>query len=370
MDHPEAEAAVRERDDLVAASLPTGIAARVRDDDDLELETLRTVDGEKADSVRALLLGERLDLPGTERLLVVHEADERREIGAADRLVLPREPPQLPQVREAARTVPAREDRQVVVVLREDLLAKPLEPRARRHTNEPLVALQERAQELLLLDRDAFRQRALERGEERPLGRASAEQHERVVRDADERRRENGGERDVVVAVVQEAEVREQVRDLLLSEVAAARRAVRGEPEPAELLLVHLGVRARGEEDDDLARHRFSGVHELAHPPRDRTRLAATPVLPGVAVARLVGDEQLDGMAEDGVGELGRRGERLELVAERSCEEVVDRGEHLRPGAVVAPQAEQARRLLAATRGRPRRPHAGSRRSTGTRRRR
>ena len=145
MDHPETEPAVRERDDLVAASRPTRVATRVRDDDDLELEALRTVDGEKADRVRALLLGERLDLLGAERLLVVHEADERREIGAADCLVLPREPPNLPQVREPARTVPAREDRQVVVVLREDLLAEPLEPCARRHTNEPLVALEERA---------------------------------------------------------------------------------------------------------------------------------------------------------------------------------------------------------------------------------
>jgi hypothetical protein len=36
----------------------------------------------------------------------------------------------------------------------------------------------------------------------------------------------------------------------------------------------------------------------------------------GVGVARLVGHEQLDRLAEDGVGELGRRRERLELVAE------------------------------------------------------
>ena len=186
MDHPEPEAAVRERDDLVAAALPARVATRVGDDDDLELEALRAVDREQAHGVRSLLLGERLELLRPERLLVLDEADEGGEIGAADRLVFAREPPELAQVREPTGTVPAREDREVVVVLREDLLADPLEPRARRHTDEPLVPLAERAQKLLLLDRDPFRERPLERGEERPPRRAAAQEHERVVRDADE----------------------------------------------------------------------------------------------------------------------------------------------------------------------------------------
>ena len=57
------------------------------------------------------------------------------------------------------------------------------------------------------------------------IGRFSAlgaDEDERVVRDADERRREHGQQRLVVVAVLQQPQVREQVDDLLLAEVAAA----------------------------------------------------------------------------------------------------------------------------------------------------
>ena len=53
-------------------------------------------------------------------------------------------------------------------------------------------------------------------------------------------------------------------------------------------------------------------------------------------------------MAKDRVGELAGCRERLELVAEVGAEEVVDRREHLRPGAVVAREREQLRRPLAA----------------------
>jgi hypothetical protein len=41
-------------------------------------------------------------------------------------------------------------------------------------------------------------------------------------------------------------------------------------------------------------------------------------------------------MAEDRIGELGAGVERLELVPEVRTEELVDRGEHLGAGAVVA----------------------------------
>ena len=153
MDHPEAEAAVRERDDLVPTPLTSGVASCVGDDHDLELEALRAVDREQADRVGPLLLGERLELLRAERLLVLDEAHEGGEVGAADGLVLPREAPELPQVREPARSVPARENREVVVVLGEDLLAQPLEPGARGQSDEALVALEECAQQLLLLDR-------------------------------------------------------------------------------------------------------------------------------------------------------------------------------------------------------------------------
>ena len=102
----------------------------------------------------------------------------------------------------------------------------------------------------------------------------TADQHERVVRDADERRGQHGGERLVVVAVAEQAQVHEQVDHLLLAEVAPAGRAERRQPERAELLLVPLGVGAGREEEDDLARLGRAGVDELADAPRDVLRLA------------------------------------------------------------------------------------------------
>src|SRR5207244_6087776 len=63
----------------------------------------------------------------------------------------------------------------------------------------------------------------------------------------------------------------------------------------------------------------------------------------GVTVleALLVGHEQLDGMAEDGVRELGGGGELLELAAKMRAEELVDGGEHLRARAVVERERER-----------------------------
>ena len=63
-------------------------------------------------------------------------------------------------------------------------------------------------------------------------------------------------ERHVVVAVLQQAEVHEQVDDLLLAEVALAGCAVRRQACASQLVLVPLGVGARREEEDDLARRR------------------------------------------------------------------------------------------------------------------
>ena len=192
--------------------------------------------------------------------------------------------------------------------------------------------------------RELRRQRLLDAGEDRPLARGATDEHERVVGRADERRREHGQQRLVVVAVVQEPEVREQVDDLLLAEVAPPRRAIRPQPRPAQLLLVPLRVGAGGEEQDDLARLGVAVVDELLDALRDVLRLRAPPVDVRARVRRLVGDEQLDGRAEHGVGELARRVERLELVAELAGEELVHDREHLRPRAVVLGQRQNLRR--------------------------
>src|SRR5262249_55603991 len=58
-------------------------------------------------------------------------------------------------------------------------------------------------------------------------------------------------------------------------------------------------------------------------------------------VALLVGDEQLDRMAEDWIGKLGGSRELLELPAEVRAEELVDDGEHLGTRAVVERERER-----------------------------
>ena len=173
------------------------------------------------------------------------------------------------------------------------------------------------------------------------------DERETVVRDADERRREHGEERFVVVPVVQQAQVPEQVDHLLLAEVPLRRRLVGRQSRLSQLLVVDVGVRAGREEDDDLARRRRARVDELPHAPGDGAGLASPPVDAAVVVRRLVGDEQLDRMPEHGARELGRRVKRLELVPEMRAEQLVDRGEDFRARAVVVGERQQLRRLRA-----------------------
>ena len=94
----EAEAAVGEGEDVRdRRAAPSG----VRDDDDLELETLRRVDREQANGVGALLLRDRVRLLRADRLLAGDEPHEALEIGAAELLVRSREARQLAEVRVA-----------------------------------------------------------------------------------------------------------------------------------------------------------------------------------------------------------------------------------------------------------------------------
>ena len=130
--HAEPEAPVRERDDLVRPARPADVAPRVRDDHDLELEPLGGVDREQPDGPASLLLGDGLELPRAERVLLADEADEAGDVGTTDRLVVASQAPELAEVREPAGPVPAREHGEVVVVLGDDPLAQRLEPEAGR----------------------------------------------------------------------------------------------------------------------------------------------------------------------------------------------------------------------------------------------
>ena len=163
-------------------------------------------------------------------------------------------------------------------MLDEDALAEQLQREPRRALDEPLVALQERAHEAAVVLGEIGRQRALDALEDRALLGIRADEDERVVRDADERRREHREQRLVVVAVLQQAQVVEQVDDLLLAEVAAAGHPDRRQVDRAQLLLEPLGVGSGCEEEDDLARRRGARVDELADAAGDVPRLGAAPL--------------------------------------------------------------------------------------------
>ena len=202
----EAEATVGQAEDLVRVAR-CSVAACVGDDDDLELEALRAVDREQPDDIGALLLGNRFELGGADDALLANEAHEALDVGPAQLLVRARQPRQLAQVRVAAPPVPLREHREVVVVVGDHALAETLEGEPRSETCQAVVALLERAEELGVAIREARRQRALEPDEQGPALGSPPQVHERVVRHAHERRGENGDERLVVVAVVQEPQV-------------------------------------------------------------------------------------------------------------------------------------------------------------------
>ena len=72
-------------------------------------------------------------------------------------------------------------------MLREHPLAQPLERETRRGGGQPVVALAKRPQELEVAVRQRLRQLPFQRDEQRPFRRCAPEQHERVVRNPDER---------------------------------------------------------------------------------------------------------------------------------------------------------------------------------------
>ncbi len=211
------------------------------------------MDRQQADRVRAFFLGHRLELRCADCLLVADELDEALDVGAAQLLIRACEPHQLAQVRVPALAVPLREHGQVVVVRGDDLLAEALERLARGRRCKALVTLLEGTHEPLVGVRERIGQRALDAAIERALPRMPADEHERVVRQPDERRREHRNERFVVVAVVQQPQVAQQVDDLLLAEVPAARRAIGREAGATQRRFVAFRIGAGREQQDDLA---------------------------------------------------------------------------------------------------------------------
>ena len=182
----EAEAAIREREDLVRRRRRP-VAARVRNHDDLELEALGGMDREQPHCVASLLLGDCLELTRADGLLVANEADETLDVRSPQLLVRTCEPRQLAQVRVPPPAVPLRQDGEVVVVLGDDALAQTLERQARGRGRQAVVPLAERVQQLDVAFGKRIGEVALQCDEERPFRGGPSQQEKRVVRAADER---------------------------------------------------------------------------------------------------------------------------------------------------------------------------------------
>ena len=86
------------------------------------------MDREQPDGIPTLLLRDGLALASAGGLLIGDEAEETLDVRAPQLLVGACEPRQLAQVRIAAAAVPARENGQVVVVLRDDPLTERSRP--------------------------------------------------------------------------------------------------------------------------------------------------------------------------------------------------------------------------------------------------
>ena len=230
-------------------------------------------------------------------------------------------------------------------MLDRDPLDELFEARGLGDLQEPLVSLEEGGHEPPITLLEARRQRSLEPGEDRSSARRAPEQDQRIVRDTHERRREHGEQRLVVVAVLDQPQVREDVDNLLLSVVAAAYGAVGLQPLLAQGGLEHVGRSPGCQQHRDLAGSASAELDQLLDPPRQRTCLGEPPVLAALAHGRLVDHGDFDGGAKLGSGKAARRLERFEMLSELCPENVVDDSKHLGSRAVVLGQRKHAAAL-------------------------
>ena len=298
------------------------------------------MDREQAHGVASLLLRDRLELARAGRLLLRDEADEALDVGAAQLLVRPRETRELAHVRVAAAAVPLREHREVVVVVGDDALAEQLEREPRRSRRRA--------------GRSAGGTRA---AGARRARRAAAAATSRCRRRSAACSRRDGS-----------ARARRSTRR------RTATRAPSGTPRRRSGCAAAAGTRAgrrpaAGRSScgpvDRYVRSpclRSSSSYHSASVPAAKSRTispgSASPLSTSsltrfamcCASARrqwtsvpeyddLSVTSSSTGEPNTGIGELARRVERLELVAELAGEELVHDGEHLGPRAVVLPSA-------------------------------
>ena len=220
-----------------------------------ELESLGRVHGHQHHRVAALVGDRRLPLARGQVGLLLAEAHEPLQVGAAQLLVLAGQAHQLAHVGQAAVAVRPRQQRQVEVVLGHDRLAQPLQAVARLPFHQPVVPQLEGLTQPVVASDSACGQRAgLERADRgRPPG-GQADQPQPVVRHPHQRRGQHRQQRPVVGAVDQQAQVGEQIAHLLLAVVAAAGGAHGGQALLLQGILVGAGVGARLEQQHDAAR--------------------------------------------------------------------------------------------------------------------
>ena len=186
-------------------------ATGVGDHHHRELEPLGGVDRHQQHRVAALVRDRRLALARRQVGLLLEEAHESLQVGAAQLLVLACQPNQLAHVGQAAIAVLPRQQRQIEVMLGDDRLAQPLQAQPGQSLHQPVVAQLEGLTEAVVVLGQRLRPaRRLEGADRRrPAGR-QPDQGETVVGDADKRRSQHRQQRPVVGAVDQQPQVGDQ----------------------------------------------------------------------------------------------------------------------------------------------------------------
>ncbi len=262
------------------------VLAEVGHADHRELESLGSVDGHDPDGVELLRLERRLPLALLDQVALGDEVDEPAQVTPLVGLILARHAHQLAHVGHA--TVPRgqREDAPVVARARDRAVDQRLQRDPRRQLallrEDPDAALEPLAIPTRQGLADVLAAVAGEGLPERPPGVAAAaagvdpNDHERVERDAAERRGERRVDGELVHRVGQGAEPLAQVEHLLLAPVAAPADQVGRDAALLESPLVEAHVGGRAQEQDDVARL-VAGGDQLADPAGEQPRLAGAP---------------------------------------------------------------------------------------------
>ncbi len=269
-----------------------------------------------------------------------HEPQEPAQVGPRHRLVLTRQAHQLAYVGEPPAPAGQGQHGEVVPGGGKRAVEQLLDRGARRDPPLPGKPAGKPREHVPI--RDLVREPP---GEQRPGialrgARGGRQHHERVERDAHERRGQDRVERLLVPGVGQRPQVGDEVDHLRMRPVAPAADHIRRDSAALELALVGAQIAGRPRQQDDLRRPR-PVVDELAHAGGERARLGQPPRrgqdFGGGPFRALVDHQQLDPrLAGRRIVSPGER--RLEALSELAREGAPDHVEDLPPRAEVRPQ--------------------------------